>query len=469
MFLPKNKDLSKEIIVLAIPVIIGNISRVLMSLVDMAMVGRLGAEALAATGMGAMLVWTMITFSTGLRTGTQTVASRRVGQKKLSQCGTAMHNGLLMALIYGIPASAFGYLFADTVVPFFLDGEAGNLCKDYTKITSISILFTSLGFIFQGFFTGVEKTEYHMKVTVTSNIINVYLNAGLIYGTENLKAALSNVYEIDMSWLAQLWGWTHFPQMGIKGAALATVIASIWMVLHYFVCLFKRNTMEAFKVFRFSLNIEMIKKQLQLALPMGTQEVIITGGWAVFYKIVGMIGILELAATEIVFQIMHASIMPAIGIGQACATLVSKYMGEKRVDKAEKSIIEGVRWSEIIMGSVGLVFIFLPQLIIPLFTNEPRIIDISIVGLRIIGILQFFDAVGITLWFALTGAGNTLFPAIVESALLWGIALPISYFIGVKMEVGFLAPWAALSIHIILFAFIVTWKIKKGEWKEIEV
>ena len=107
--------------------------------------------------------------------------------------------------------------------------------------------------------------------------------------------------------------------------------------------------------------------------------------------------------------------------------------------------------------------------IIPLFTNEPRIIDISIVGLRIIGILQFFDAVGITLWFALTGAGNTLFPAIVESTLLWGIALPISYFIGVKMEVGFLAPWAALSIHIILFAFIVTWKIKKGEWKEIEV
>ena len=104
---------------LAVPVIIGNISRVLMSLVDMAMVGRLGAEALAATGMGAMLVWTMITFSIGLRTGTQTVVSRRLGQKKLNQCGTAMHNDLFVALIYGIPASVFGYLFADIVVLFF--------------------------------------------------------------------------------------------------------------------------------------------------------------------------------------------------------------------------------------------------------------------------------------------------------------------------------------------------------------
>ena len=213
----------------------------------------------------------------------------------------------------------------------------------------------------------------------------------------------------------------------------------------------------------------MIKKQLQLALPMGVQEIIVSGGWAVFYKIVGMIGVLELAATEIVFQIMHASIMPAIGVGQACATLVSKYMGEKRTDKAEKSIIESVRWSEIIMGSIGSVFIFFPGVIIPVFTNDPAIIHISIIGLRIIGVLQFFDAVGLTLWFALTGAGNTIFPAVVESTLLWGIALPASYILGVKMEMGLWAPWAVLPLHIILFALIITWKVRKGDWKEIEV
>jgi putative MATE family efflux protein len=469
MLFPKNKEISKEIIVLAVPVIIGNISRVLMSLVDMAMVGRLGVEALAATGMGALLVWTIITFSLGLRTATQTVASRRLGQKKLNQCGTAMHNGMVMALIYGIPVSALGYLYASTIVPFFLTGEAGALCQEYTRITSLSVLFTSIGFIFQGFFTGVEKTEYHMKVTVTSNTINVYLNAGLIYGSENLQRTFSNVYGYDLSWVSQLWGWTQFPEMGVSGAATATVIASFWMVLHYCFYLFKGSIRKAFKVFQFSLDIKMIKKQLRLAVPMGVQEVIITGGWAVFYKIVGMIGVIELAATEIVFQIMHASIMPAIGVGQACATLVSKYMGEKKIVKAEKSIMESVRWSEIIMGSIGLIFIFFPSVIIPVFTKDANIINISIIGLRIIGFLQFFDAIGLTLWFALTGAGNTLFPAVVESTLLWVLALPISYVLGVKMGIGFWAPWSALSMHIILFTVIITWKIKKGDWKEIEV
>ena len=469
MIFPKNKKISREIIILAVPVIIGNTSRVLMSLVDMAMVGRLGAEGLAATGMGSMLVWTLITFSIGLRTGTQTVTSRRLGQKKLIQCGTAMHNGLLMAIIYGVPATIFGYTLADTIVPFFLGGKAGKLCIEYTTITSIGVLFTSVGFIFQGFYTGIEKTKLHMKVTVTSNLINVYLNAGLIFGSEKLKNTLSDVFGMDLGLLAQLWGWTHFPEMGIKGAALATVVASLWTVIHYFFYLFKREIINNYNVFSFFLNTNMIKRQLQLALPLGIQEVIITGGWAVFYKIIGIIGVLELAATQIVFQIMHASFMPAMGLGQACATLVSKYMGEKQLDKAESSILEGVRWSEIIMGSVGLVFIVFPHSIVPLFTNDPKIINIAIVGLRIVGVLQFFDAVGITLWFALTGAGNTLFPAIVESTLLWGIALPMSYFLGVKMQAGHLAAWSALSIHIVLFAIAITWKVSSGSWKEIEV
>jgi len=469
MLIPKNKEISKEIIVLAIPVIIGNASRVLMSLVDMAMVGRLGVDALAATGMGALLVWTIITFSIGLRTATQTVASRRLGQKKPTQSGTAMHNGLMMAFVYGVPISALGFFYAEFFVPFFLLGEAGLLCQEYTRITSLSVLFTSIGFIFQGFFTGVEKTEYHMKVTITSNILNVYLNAGFIYGSEKLSKVFTDIYGYDLSWLYYAWGWSYFPEMGVAGAATATVISSLWMVIHYCYFLFKTDIRKQFNVFRFRFDLSMIKKQLHLAIPMGIQEVFITGGWAVFYKIVGMIGVIELAATEIVFQIMHASILPAIGVGQACATLVSKYMGANSIKNAEKSIVEGIRWSEIIMGSIGIIFIIFPERIIPIFTTDPNIISISIVGLRVIGILQFFDAIGLTLWFALTGAGNTIFPALTESILLWGIALPVSYFLGVKIGLGYWVPWTALSLHIIIFAIIVAWKVKKGDWKEIEI
>ena len=95
--LPQDKKIFNEVWVLALPVIVSNLSRVLMSLVDVAMVGRLGPEALAATGMGGMLVWGALSIMLGVRTSVQTVSSRRLGQNKTKDCVKALNNGFLMA------------------------------------------------------------------------------------------------------------------------------------------------------------------------------------------------------------------------------------------------------------------------------------------------------------------------------------------------------------------------------------
>jgi len=190
--LPQDKPVSKELFTLAFPVILSNLSRVLMSVVDVAMVGRLGAAALAATGMGAMLFWGALSLVIGIRTGVQTVASRRLGQKKYDQCGTALHNGLLMATVYGLPMSIAGWLLAKNFIPFFInDIKATPLTVEYSSIVFLGLLFSAYSFVFQGFYTGVEKTKIHMRVSITSNVINVYLNAGLIYGSEGVKLFFS--------------------------------------------------------------------------------------------------------------------------------------------------------------------------------------------------------------------------------------------------------------------------------------
>ena len=95
---PKDKVLFKYIFSLALPVIISNLSRVLMGIVDMAMVGSLGASALAAVGMAGMVTWTPMSIGIALRTGTQTVVSRRLGEKKYNQCGIALRNMQLFSI-----------------------------------------------------------------------------------------------------------------------------------------------------------------------------------------------------------------------------------------------------------------------------------------------------------------------------------------------------------------------------------
>ncbi len=305
-----------------------------------------------------------------------------------------------------------------------------------------------------------------MKVTVTANLLNVYLNAGLIYGRDGLYDLLSSA---NLSWLAGLWSWYDFPALGVKGAAIATVVASFWLTIHYTYFLFKPAIQKKFHVFGLALNLNMLKRQIKLALPQGSQELVVMFGFALFYKIVGMIGIVELAAIEIVFTILQSSFMPAVGIGQACATLVGKRLGEKNPEKAEVTIKESVRWSFLVMGAVGIMFLFLPQYIIPIFTNDPQVLEIGINALRLAALVQFVDAFGLTLWFALSGAGNTIFPATVEALVVWGFFLPASYIAVKYFHTGFMGPWAIFIVYIVIFAAAMVWKINKGDWKHIDV
>ena len=159
--LPAQRDekILLEVKKLAIPVILSNISRSLMNVVDVMMVGRLGSYALAATGMGSMIVWTVISFSIGLRTATQTVSSRRLGQKRYGECGVAMRNGQILAAIFAIPISIIGFFNADRIVGLLLEEQTvANLTVEYVSVAFLSVVFATPCFVFQGFFTGIERT-----------------------------------------------------------------------------------------------------------------------------------------------------------------------------------------------------------------------------------------------------------------------------------------------------------------------
>ena len=467
---PQDRKIFNAVWILAFPVIISNLSRVIMSLVDVAMVGHLGPEALAATGMGGMLAWGALSIVLGIRTSVQTITSRRLGQKKTTECINALINGFILASAYALPISILGYSYGYLIIPLFIDDTLTTpIAISYFSISSIGIFFNALSFVFQGFYTGIEKTKIHLNVTIVSNVINAYLNAGLIYGKQGLVSVLG-LEKISFFDFSNLWFWADFDGLGVSGAAIGTLISSIWMMLHYFYYLNKQDVVRQNKGFLSTgVNVIMLKKQVSLSFPMGIQEMMIAIGYSIFYKIMSIIGIVELATTQLLFTIMHASFMPAMGVGQACATLVGKYMGSKEIEKSEQSIKESLRIAEYIMGTMGLFFIFFSKPILMVFTTDPDIINLGVWGLRLIGFLQFVDAVCFTLFLALTGAGNTLFPALVESSLIWGFMLPISYYVGVVLNIGFKAPFVAFAVYLFLMALILSIKVARGDWKEIEV
>ena len=147
----------------------------------------------------------------------------------------------------------------------------------------------------------------------------------------------------------------------------------------------------------------------------------------------------------------------------------SKYMGEQKINKSVASIKESVRLAEYGMGTLGVSFILFPEFYLSLFTNDLSIIKMGVGGLRVVGALQFLDAIGFVLMFALIGAGNTVFPAVVESVLTWFVVVLGTYVFGVVLNFGFVVPWFLFPIHMSLFAGIMVWKVQKGDWKKINL
>ena len=463
---PKDKVLFKYIFKLAIPVIISNISRVMMGLVDTVMVGHLGANAIAAVGMASMVTWTAMSVGIAFRTGTQALVSRRLGQKKYSECGTAFRNMQLFVLLLVIPLTYLCYSNTTSIMSFFIkDTSALQLCIDYSVYIFLSIYFIYASFVFQGFYTGIEKTKVHMKVVISSNILNFYLNAGLIFGSVQIESFLSPSI---FNFLAILWIPFNFPELGVKGAAIGTLVATIWGCFHYAFYLFEEQIRKPYEVFKNSIDIQMLKKQIVIAYPLAFQEFLVMLSLTFFYKIIALIGIVQLAATQIIFKIMHASFMPAIGIGQACATLVGKYLGEENPNKAERAIKESLRGSVYIMGSVGICFILFSHYLIPIFINDSEVIKLAVPGLRFIGLLQIIDAICFTLWFALTGAGDTKIPAIFDILNHWLVFIPLCYFLSIYCGYGYWGAWFSFGIHLVFIATFMSIRFKMGNWKKIK-
>ena len=467
--LKSNKKISKELFFLSLPIILSSISRVTMELIDMVMINRLGErDWFNGVSMGGIIVWVPMALAIGLKIATQTISSRRYGEKKYHECGFALRHGLFIAFIMGTIFSLFGYFGSESIVPLLLshDGLHEEPTIWYAKYLSIGILPFYLAFIFQGFFNSIEKTRIHMKVAIASNILNVYLNAGLIFGYTYLSFLLD---EAGLEVTSHLWFWA--PQEGwtVQGSAIATTISTIFMLLYYVYYLFKDNIAEKYGVLVSAIKYNRLKKHFFLASPLILSEFFLSTSFLAFYLILESIGPNELAAWTLIIRLAHVSFMPVVGLGQACATMVGKYLGEKNTSNATKSIQEGVKQAVVLMGFVGLIFIIFPNQIITFFNILKGPEEYAIQGLRFCGIFQIFDAICIILFFSMSAGGDIKFPVYIEVLMHWLVMVPVSWLFGVYLGYGFWGALFVFGIQIIATAIIFIFRVNTGKWKKIEV
>jgi MATE family multidrug resistance protein len=268
---------------------------------------------------------------------------------------------------------------------------------------------------------------------------------------------LANIINAFANWVL-IFGEFGFPALGLAGAAWATFLSRVFMVIVIMIYVMRNEKFKQYDVtFRFrGLNFPVIKKLLSLGLPSGFQYFFEVGAFSFAVIMIGWIGANELAAHQIAINLASISFMAVLGISQAASIRVGNAMGEQNIANVRKAGFTGIILGASIMSIAGLTFILLNNFLPTLYINDEVVISIASRLIIIAALFQLSDgtqAVGIGV---LRGLTDVKGPTIITFLAYWIISLPIAYLLAFKFNLGVEGVWIGLLIGLTTSAFLLT-------------
>ncbi len=447
-------DLTKDriftsILFLALPIMGTSFVQMAYNLIDMIWIGKLGSSATAAVGTAGFYMW----FSMGIiflcRIGAEVLVAQSVGRKDLKATKETVQNVLQMALVFSLIFMAIVLIFKHQLIAFFDIKETNvvDMAVSYLSIVAFGFVFTFLNPIFTAIFNGYGKSGVPFAINTIGLIFNIIFDPLLIFGIG------------------------PFPAFGVKGAAIATVMAQM-IVTFVFIFYIRRNKdvhmFDGLHIFN-RPNEKRILNILKIGLPAGIQSMLFTLFAMVIARIIADWGAVAIAVQKVGSQIESVSWMTASGFSTATSTFVGQNYGAGKYDR----IKYGYRISLIIMAIIGMIttfgLIFFAEPLFKIFINEEVALREGVIYLKILGVSQFFMCIEIVTNGAFNGLGKTMYPAL-NSTFFNFLRIPMALYLS-QTILSLQGVWWSISISSILKGIVIVslfvWTLYKVK-KEME-
>ncbi len=436
----------RSILILAVPMILEMVMESVFAVVDIFFVSKLGAEAVATVGITESVMTVVYAIGVGLSTATTALVSRRIGQKKKDEAGVVAFQAILLGVFISFFIAVPGVLFAKSFL--IIMGASEQMASEGYLFPSIMFggnTVIMLLFIINAVFRSSGDAAVSMRVIWVANLINLVLDPLLIFGIG------------------------IFPEMGLKGAAIATTIGRGIGVLYQFYLLFKGKY--RIKLYLNSLVIKLSVMLNLLKISGGGifQNLIATSSWILLVRIIAVSGPDALAGYTIAIRIIIFILLPSWGLSNAAATLVGQNLGAKQPERAEKSVWITGYVNMIFMGLMGTLLIVFPDFFIRLFIADIAVVENGTVALRIISYGFLFYALGMVLVQGFNGSGDTMTPTKINLVSFWVFEIPLAYFLAVVLNMGIIGASIAIVSAESLLTVITLFLFRKGKWKLREV
>ena len=450
---------------LAYPVILGMLGHTLIGIVDKLMVGNLGSAELAAVSLGNSFVFIAMSIGIGFSTAITPIVAEGDAEKDTLKVRSAFHNGLFLCTVLGITLFVLVFFSKPLMYVMGQPAEVIALALPYLGWTAFSLLPMVMYQGYKQFADGLSMTKYSMYAIVMANIVHVPINYALIYGV----------------WI--------FPEMGVTGAGLGTVISRIMMVVFmHFILANNKKLNVYFHGFTFEeIKKVTLRKIINLGLPSSMQMLFEVALFTSAVWLCGSIGKTSQAANEIALSLATVTFMFAMGLSVTAMIRVSNQKGlndYKNLVVVAKSIFLLAVIIEVVFALFFIVFNnYLPHFFLNM-DNEMQALDnsevIAIAAqlLIVAAIFQISDGVQVVVLGALRGLQDVKIPMYITFVAYWIFGFPISFYLGKYTEwrsvgvwIGLLAGLTAAAIFLYLRFNYLTKKLivaqEKAEFDQV--
>ncbi len=444
----------REVLRVCLPLVISLSATTLMEFTDRVFLANYSLDAISAALPAGITSYLPIAFFGGVGGYAGVFIAQYTGRGDIAKIGCVLWQGIYFTLASGLVLWLLGVFAAGPL--FVLVGHPPGvreleevyfsiLCQGAVLHVAMATLAT--------FFTGRGITRPVMLITFLGVLINIPLDYALIFGH---------------------WG---LPELGIQGAAIATVAA--WGVNVACLCglIFTKENNRLFGVGKnFRFNLEIFSRLMRFGIPGSLQFTMDILAFTLFILLVGRIGLAELAATNIVLSINALAFMPSMGVSQGMSVLVGQALGRGKPGLATDCVISGCHLLLLYILAIDLVFIFTPDFVLSPFlmgsqsTDTHQIVlNFSRLLLKIVAAYLFFDALYMVFSGALRGAGDTRF-MMLALALASPLCLILPVYIGIEyLDIGVVTAWLWVLCFVTVLFALSFWRFRHGTWKKMLV
>ena len=431
------------LIILAVPMILEMSMESLFAIVDTFFVSKLGAESIAVVGLTESVLALIYAVGVGLSIGATATVARRVGEKDLEGAARTATHVVYLGLIVSLVMAAIGVVFARPIFGLLgAEPHVIDLGLPFMRImmgTNVVIVFL---FLLNGVFRGAGDAAIAFRVLVIANGLNILFCPLFIFGVG------------------------PFPELGVTGAAVATVCGRGAGVLFASWALFgRRNGRLEVRRDHWKLDPKLLWSLVTLSANAVLQFLIATASWSGLIRVVAGFGSVAIAGYQIGLRVIIFVLLPAVGLANAAATLVGQNLGAGQPDRAERSVWMAGIINAVLLGAAGMVFVLFADSVVAIFTTDPQVAGYGRDCLRIVGYGYAFYGLGMVMESSFNGAGDTWTPTYLNFFIFWLFEIPLAYILAYRFDFGPQGVFWAITLAFSLLAVTAALLFRRGKWK----